>query len=298
MFPPNRLLFLTISLFIFQESFTQGDSYKDSVNNWYRQRIIDLKAPDGWVNLTGLFWLEKGSSTLGSGKENTILVQHRDMPRQAGKFYVTEREITWITQQGSRVYLNNMPVDSVLVFSYTQKNTPQLAIGSLRFNIIQRADKLGIRLRDLRSPALNTFKAPDRFPVNRNWKIKASFVASPSASIAIENVLGQVNRESSPGQLVFTYGSKIYRLDVLTEGNQWFVLFADATSGKNTYPTGRFLYVPISTGNDPVYIDFNLAFNPPCAFTTFATCPIPPPQNRLPFAVTAGEKYRAHVAPR
>ena len=294
MFQPQRLLFLFIYLLLVQVTWSQKMSYKDSVNNWYRQRITDLKAPDGWVNLSGLYWLEKGSQSMGSAKDNTIIVNHLDMPQLAGNFYVTDQEVKWITHPASRVYLNNQRIDSLIVYSVITHQAPQLAIGSLRFNIIQRGDKIGIRLRDLNAPTLQSFKAPERFPVNPNWKIKASFVANQSGTIAIQNVLGQVNREASPGQLVFNYGTATYRLDVLREGNQWFVLFADATSGKTTYPTGRFLYVPMSVGNDPIYIDFNLAFNPPCAFTDYATCPIPPPQNRLPFAVTAGEKYQSH----
>lgn len=293
MFQPQRLLFIFINLLLVQVTWSQKLSYKDSVNNWYQQRITDLKASDGWVNLSGLFWLEKGIQTMGSAKDNTIIVNHPDMPQRAGRFSVSEGEVKWSSHPESRVYLNNQLVDTLLVYSGTH-NAPLLSIGSLRFNIIQRGDKIGIRLRDLNAPALQSFKAPERFPVNPNWKIKAGFVANQSGTIAIQNVLGQVNREASPGQLVFNYGSSTYRLDVLREGNQWFVLFADATSGKTTYPTGRFLYVPITTGNEPIHLDFNLAFNPPCAFTTYATCPIPPPQNRLPFAVTAGEKYRPH----
>ncbi len=216
------------------------------------------------------------------------------MPEHAGFFEVTSGEVQWTTQTGGHVLHNNRAIASMLVYSSSQSSQPQLAIGSLRFNIIIRGDKIGIRMRDLQSASINQFKAPPRFPINKQWKIKAKFEPNSTGTIAIQNVLGQVNREVSPGQLVFTYQKKNYQLDVLNEGDQWFVLFADATSGKTTYPTGRFLYVPKNKEGEEVYLDFNLAFNPPCAFTNFATCPIPPSQNRLTFAVTAGEKYRAH----
>lgn len=290
----HRLHLILACLFIYQICCAQKLTYEDSVNNWYRQRIIDLKAPDGWVNLAGLFWLEKGKNTIGSGKDNFIKVNHPDMPAHAGTFEVAGEEVRWTTHPGSQVLYNNAAITSLLVYSSSQSSQPQLAIGSLRMNIIIRGDKIGIRMRDLQSPAISQFKAPSRFPTHQQWKIKARFVPSSSATIAIQNVLGQVNRETSPGQLVFTYQKKTYQLDVLNEGDQWFVLFADATSGKTTYPTGRFLYVPKNKEGEEVYLDFNLAFNPPCAFTNFATCPIPPPQNRLPFAVIAGEKYKAH----
>ena len=147
-------------------------------------------------------------------------------------------------------------------------------------------------MRDLHSPAIDSFHTIPRFPVNRSWKLKAYFEPRESGIIEILNVLGQVNRENSPGKLAFTYQQKTYRLDVLEEGDQWFILFTDATSGKTTYPTGRFLYVPKKTPEEEIYIDFNKAFNPPCAFTPDATCPLPPPQNRLSFAVNAGEQYQ------
>lgn len=290
-----RTPLLIACLFFAQASFAQKSSYEDSVNRWYAKRIHDLKAPDGWINLTGLFWLEKGKNTIGSGNDNSIKVNHPDMPSHAGSYEVIGDEVRWTTHPGSRVLHNNMAITSLLAYSSLQNIQPQLAIGSLRLNIIIRGEKMGIRLRDLQAPALNQFKAPARFPVNKDWKIKARFEPSPSGTIAIQNVLGQVNREVSPGKLVFTYQQKTYQLDVLNEGDQWFVLFGDATSGKTTYPTGRFLYVPKNNAGEQIYLDFNLAFNPPCAFTNFATCPLPPPQNRLPFAITAGEKYRAHT---
>lgn len=286
-----RLQLIIACLCIFQVSFGQKLSYEDSVNRWYQQRIIDLKAPDGWVNLAGLFWLEKGKNTIGSGNDNSIKVNHPDMSAHAGTFEVVGDEVHWTTHPGSRVLHNDREIASLLVYSSTQSSQPQIAIGSLRLNIIIRGDRIGIRMRDLQSPAISQFKAPPRFPVNQQWKIPARFEPSPSGIIAIQNVLGQVNKEVSPGQLVFTYQKKTYQLGVLNEGNQWFVLFADATSGKTTYPTGRFLYVPKNKEGEPIYLDFNLAFNPPCAFTNFATCPIPPPQNRLPLTISAGEKY-------
>jgi uncharacterized protein (DUF1684 family) len=294
MYSTFRIHLIFFALLFSLSSIAQQRSYEDSVKNWYHQRRKDLKAPDGWINLTGLFWLEKGKISMGRVSKNGIAIDHPDMPELAGDLTVTENEIIWTTHPGSRVLLNNEAVNSLVIYNTTQTHQPQLAIGSLRFNVIVRGDKKGIRLRDLNAPALKQFKAPPRFPVNQKWKIPAAFEPIPSGTIAIQNVLGQVNREASPGQLVFTYQQKTYRLDVLNEGNYWFVLFADATSGKSTYPTGRFLYVAKNKETDQVYLDFNLAFNPPCAFTNFATCPIPPAQNRLPFAVSAGEKYQKH----
>ena len=214
------------------------------------------------------------------------------MPVLAGYFEWVNQEVNWVTEPGIAVTENNVPVNKQMVYSQDMKNIPQLALQDLRFTVIARGDKIGIRMRDLHSPALDSFHTIPRFPVNRSWKLKAYFEPKESGKIEILNVLGQVNRENSPGKLAFTYQQKTYWLDVLEEGDQWFILFADATSGKTTYPTGRFLYVTQKKPGEEIYIDFNQAFNPPCAFTPYATCPLPPPQNRLPFAVIAGEQYQ------
>jgi len=286
---------LFISLFIYTNTIAQKSSYKDSVNLWHQQRMQDLRAPDGWINLAGLFWLQPGVNRMGSGTENELIFQHPDMPVKAGYFEWINNQVFWVTEPGIPVFLQNQPIDKILMKGSDAGSFPQLTLKNFRWNIIVRGDKIGVRFRDLASPALQSFKDIPRFPVLAQWKISAYFEPRIAEKIEILNVLGQKNLEASPGKLVFNYQQKTYRLDVLEEGDQWFILFADSTSGKTTYPTGRFLYVPKKNPGELVFIDFNKAFNPPCAFTTFATCPIPPPQNRLPFAITSGEKYKAHA---
>ena len=285
------LLFVSL-LIVNLNSNAQSGNYSDSINRWHQQRIQDLKAPDGWINLVGLFWLQPGTNRLGSSTSNELMLTHPKMPALAGFFEWVNQEVHWVTEPGIAITENSVPINKQLVYSRELINIPQLALEDLRFTVIARGDKIGIRMRDLHSPALDSFQTIPRFPVNRSWKLKAYFEPKESAKIEIQNVLGQVNRENSPGKLSFTYQQKTYRLDALEEGDQWFILFADATSGKTTYPTGRFLYVPKKKPGEEIYIDFNQAFNPPCAFTPYATCPLPPPQNRLPFSVDAGEQYQ------
>lgn len=282
-------------LLIYSSAVAQKNSYVDSINHWHQQRIQDLRAPDGWINLAGLFWLQPGINRLGSGLSNELIFQHPNMPEKAGYFEWKNDRVFWVTAPGVPITFQNQPIDKLLMMGSDNRTFPQLSLNHFRWNIIVRGDKIGVRFRDLASPALQSFKAIPRFPVLAQWKIAARFEPRSSEKIEIFNVLGQKNQEASPGQLVFEYQHKTYRLDVLEEGDQWFILFADATSGKTTYPTGRFLYVPKKNPTELVFIDFNQAFNPPCAFTSFATCPIPPPQNRLPFAITAGEKYEPHA---
>ena len=285
------LLFVLL-LFFYSNATAQSGNYSDSINRWHQQRIQDLKAPDGWVNLVGLFWLQPGTNRLGSSTSNELMLTHPNMPALAGYFEWVNQEVYWVTEPSVAVTENNIPVSKLLVYSQELKSIPLLELKDLRFTVIVRGDKIGIRMRDLHSPALDSFHTIPRFPVNRSWKLKAYFEPRESGKIEILNVLGQVNRENSPGKLAFTYQQKTYWLDVLEEGDQWFILFADATSGKTTYPTGRFLYVTQKKPGEEIYIDFNQAFNPPCAFTPYATCPLPPPQNRLPIAVDAGEQYQ------
>jgi uncharacterized protein (DUF1684 family) len=166
---------------------------------------------------------------------------------------------------------------------------------SFVWNIIQREDKVGIRFRNLKSATLLHFKDIDRFAVNEKWKIKAILNPPVQSQLMIMNVLGQNTATKNAGKLFFQIEGKEYSLDVIDEGGpQYFITFADATSGKTTYGAGRFIELPKPDTNGNTEIDFNKAYNPPCAFTAFATCPLPPPQNRLPIAITAGEKNYGH----
>ena len=166
-----------------------------------------------------------------------------------------------------------------------------MSIGSLRWYIIKRDDKYGVRLRDIDANLRKEFKGIDTYPVNEDWKITAKFEAyNPPKTISIPSIIGTVEEDMAPGALVFEKDGKEYRLDPVVEGDEFFIIFADETSGEETYGAGRFLYtaMPDSTGN--VILDFNKAYNPPCAFTPYATCPLPPKQNYLKLRITAGEK--------
>ena len=170
-----------------------------------------------------------------------------------------------------------------------------LTYGSFTFQIIKRGDKLGLRVKDSQNPDRLNFKGTEFYPTDLKWLISAKFEPyNPPKPMPITNVLGMESSETSPGAVKFEVDGKEYRLDAITEKNEprLFMIIADKTSGKETYPAGRYLYLnpPDATGH--VVIDFNKAFSPPCAFTKFATCPLPPRQNRLPIAIEAGERYK------
>ena len=161
--------------------------------------------------------------------------------------------------------------------------------------VIQREDKVGVRFRNLKAKTLLQFKGIERFPADAKWRIKAKVIPQNQNPLMIMNVLGQNTAQKHGGQLVFDIEGKTYQLDAIDEGGiRLFVTFADATSGKTTYGSGRFIELKKPDASGYTYIDFNKAYNPPCAFTEFATCPLPPPQNRLSIAIPAGEKKYGH----
>jgi uncharacterized protein (DUF1684 family) len=186
------------------------------------------------------------------------------------------------------------PVTSLELKSDADEKPTELVAGSLHFMLIERAGHLGIRVRDSVSPNRSQFKGLQYFPVRADWRVQARFEPyNPEHRIPIVNILGMEQEMLSPGALVFERDGRSWRLDAIREAgdDDLFVMFSDATSGKQTYGAGRFLYVATPHG-DRVDVDFNEAFNPPCAFTDFATCPLPPQQNRLALAIDAGElKY-------
>ena len=211
-----------------------------------------------------------------------------------------------LTLQNGEVFLNvnpkaqifskNLPVKQIKVFPYEKPNEPTvLAHQSLRWFIIKRGDKFAIRLRDLENTNVKEFKGVDTFPIDENWRIEAKLEPATNKKIPVTDVLGVTNLQPSPGTLVFKINGQEYRLDAVDGGKSLFIIFADKTNKHETYGAGRFLYTNMPDANGITFLDFNKATNPPCAFTPYATCPLPPKQNTLPIAITAGEKnYGQH----
>lgn len=269
-----------------------ADTYSAEINSWVEGRYRDLKAEDGWLNLAGLFWLQAGENSFGNNAMANIAFTHPNMPKNAGSFFLNGKEVIWKSakdvvvskKEGVRVYKE-------VIFHSDSLNNPTLRMGQFLFSIIKRDDKIGIRFRDTKSNIVVGFKNIDRYPTDSSWKIPATLETNIVKTIEITNVLGQTSSQPSPGKLVFKIKGKTYKLAAIDEGGEsLFILFGDETSGKETYPAGRFLYVNKPDATGKTMIDFNKAFNPPCAFTDFATCPLPPSQNRLAIQITAGEK--------
>ncbi len=254
-------------------------SYEAEIQQWRAERRARLTSDDGWLTLTGLFWLHDGAN-------DVTLPTH---PPTGAKF---------VLQNGKVTLLPNMPLRD----DTDPQGPTVIRRGTVSFQTIKRGDvsgdKFGIRVKDPESEARKDFQGIDYFPINPAFRVQAHFQPyNPRKKIAIANVLGMISDETSPGALVFTLGGKTFRIDpILEQGEKdLFIIFKDATSGKETYGAARYLYAHPADANGNTIVDFNKAYNPPCVFTHYATCPLPPPQNRLPIRVEAGEKkYAGH----
>ncbi len=272
-------------------------SYIKEIGKWRNERLEEINGESGWNTLVGLFWLNEGKNRFGSDPANDIVLPRNRAPKVAGSLWLDKGTVrlsakleAGITNEGNRVG------DLVLKTDADGWPTP-LKLGSLTMFVIRRGEKFGLRVKDKQSPARTHFAGLEYFPVDLKWRVEAKLEAYvPPKVISIANVLGMVDSMTSPGALVFEMNGKEYRLDpVLEKGSkQLFLIFADKTTGKQTYGAGRYLYVDPPGADGKVIVDFNKAHNPPCAFTKFATCPLPPRQNRVAMRVEAGEmKYAA-----
>jgi uncharacterized protein (DUF1684 family) len=235
---------------------------------WRASYEASLKAPDGWLSVAGLSWLHEGVNNVELPNQKPIVL-HLDN----GKVTFEKRQLK----------------------SDVTEHPDVLKFGDVSLTIIERGGKTGVRLRDPNAETRREFTGCKWFPADPAWRINAKWVAYPKPkTIAITNILGMTDQQPSPGYAEFTLQGKKMTLEPVLEGDELFFMFKDATSAKSTYGAGRFLYSALPKG-DQVELDFNKATNPPCAFTAFATCPLPPKQNILTAAIEAGEKnYGKH----
>jgi uncharacterized protein len=291
-------LLLTLSMAFIAARAHAADAAQEtqSVESWRTERIARLTSTTGWLSLVGLYWFNEGDNTFGRTDSNTLVLDHKAMPNTLGTFTLSNGKVRFVTAAGNVVTHAGKPIDSMAMTSDADSEPTVLKARSLEFFVIERAGKSGLRVRDTEHPARKNFRGIDYFPIATAWVLDAKFEPYiPVRHIEIINVLGMKEQMVSPGAIVFSKEGKAYRLDTILElpdDKELFVMFADATSARETYGAGRFLYIPMPA-NGRTTIDFNKAYNPPCAFSDFATCPLPPWQNRLTLRVTAGEKKYA-----
>ena len=288
------VLFLCIAT---MRGYGQKNEYVQSINDWHVKRAAYLKQPDGWLNLEGLFWFNKGVNSFGSDPASNAYYPNSTFPATLGSFIYEGDSVRWQNSPNKAITINGKRYSGqtpITVFN-AAGNAASMDWSHFNWVVIKREDKIGIRFRNYKAPLLKTFKGLDYYPVQSKWRIKAKLEKPAQDFILISNVLGQTTAQKTGGKLHFKMDGVEYTLDAIIEGgNTLFVAFADATSGKQTYVSGRFIDVEMPDAAGNTFIDFNKAYNPPCAFTDFATCPLHPAQNRLSIAIPAGEKKYGH----
>lgn len=268
------------------------------ITEWRAQRTANLQSDRGWLTLVGLYWLSEGDNTFGRSASNHLQLNRAGVPTTIGTFALRDKHLTFTAQPGVAVMEAEKLIKQTTMRSDAEENPTVLSVGTVQFFAIERGGRIGVRVRDTAHPARAAFQGLEYFPIDARWVIDARFEPyKPAKQIPITNILGMTEPMTSPGAVVFERNGKSYRLDTLLElpdDEELFIMFADATNARETYGAGRFLYIPMPK-NGRALIDFNRAYNPPCAFNDFATCPLPPAQNRLPLRIEAGEKkYAAH----
>ena len=264
-------------------------SYQQSFDKWKSELVEDLKQE--WLPLAGLFWLKPGENNFGSDQKNAIVFPKG--PAQAGSFTLRGKHVTVKFAPGTNATIADKPVTTAELQPDLSGNPTVVEMGNLRLHIIVRGERVGIRLKDLESDAVRQYQGPVFFPLDLSYRVTASWLASDGKQkVDVPNVLGDMTPTPVAGTAVFRINGQELRLTDLggDAASGLFFVFSDPTSKMETYPGGRFLKTdPVTNGK--VVLDFNRAYNPPCAVTPYATCPLAPKENRLSVAITAGEKY-------
>jgi len=268
-------------------------AYQQSFDKWKAELVDDLK--QNWLPLAGLFWLKPGENSFGSAAGNAVVFPKG--PAHAGVFTLQGSEVSVKFSADAHALIDGKPADSAKLQPDTSAHRTVVEMGSLRFHVIQRGQRLGIRLKDLESDAAKKYPGPVFFPLDLKYKVTATWVPSDGKkTVDVPNVLGDVTPTPVAGTAVFKIDGQELRLTDLggDPAKGLFFVFTDLTAKTDTYPGGRFLQTdPVTNGQ--VVLDFNEAYNPPCAVTPYATCPLAPKENRLTVAIPAGEKYdRSH----
>ena len=259
-----------------------------TVAEWKARRDASLRKPDGWLSLVGLEWLKPGRNLVGGAPEADVRLPQK-APATVGWIEWEGDDLRFVPAEAD-VTSGGEPVESPIPLVRDTEGEPtELVVGSLHFYVIDREGDLAVRVKDAESPLIKSFEGMEYFPLDPSWQLEARFVPEET-EIEVPDILGRVTLQTSPGVVVIERGGEEFRLLALEGGSDGslFLVFGDTTNGDETYGGGRFVYSEPPVG-DRVAVDFNKSYNPPCVFTPFATCPLPPASNRFPFPIRAGE---------
>ncbi|MEB1530619.1 DUF1684 domain-containing protein [Xanthomonas sp. WHRI 7945] len=263
---------------------------------WREQRRQELQAPDGWTSLVGLHWLELKEHYIGSGPGSGIRLAVG--PARMALVSRVDGQVFLTPEPGAALRMDGKPLQRRTRLYSDHDATPSVVEfddGKGKLSLIARGGRYALRVKHADAPTRLGFAGLSDWPPAESWRIRGRFVPNaPGKTLPIVDIIGVTTDSPNAGALEFERDGKRLRLEAIGEpGRPLFVVFADRTSGRGSYPAGRFLDVPAPDADGSVVLDFNRAYNPPCAFTPFATCPLPPPENRLDLAVEAGEKSYA-----
>jgi uncharacterized protein (DUF1684 family) len=249
------------------------------------------------LSVAGLFWLKNGENRVGTASFNEIDLPPQSAPARVGSFLFRSGKTVFTAENGVEVRAAGQPVRKLEMKPDVPGPADTITIGALSMFVIKRGDRFAIRLRDNNSSFRKEFSGLHWFDVDEAWRIRAKWVPyNPPKKIGVLNIIGITEPATCPGYASFRLAGKEYRLEPTAEADQLFFVFRDLTAGKETYPSGRFLYAA-APRDGYVLLDFNKAYNPPCAFTPYATCPLPSRQNRLQVRIPAGELVYHPPAP-
>ena len=293
-----RAALLVLALMVFNEAAHASDAnaaadHQAEVEAWREGRMQRLKAPEGYLNLVGLFWLKEGTSTFGSGEDNTLVFPD-SAPEVLGRFELEDGVVTMHVDHPG-VTDGVKGISTIVMTDDTDDNPVIVGYKSMAWSVINREGKLGVRLRDFEHPALEELEGFEFFPVASKYRLEARLIPFDEPRVMdVDTVIeGLGYNPTSPGQLEFTIDGETHRLDAYasTSGDRLFFVFGDKTNGYETYPAGRFVYTESPGEDGTTIIDFNQSYSPPCAFNDFSTCPVASPANRLKVRIESGEKY-------
>ena len=273
---------------------TDPEAHRSAVEAWREQRYAALRREIGWLTLAGLDWLRPGVNRIGTARDAEIVLPSG--PAEAGNLTLSENGIR-VDGAPNGLAIDGGTVTDLWMVSDREGEPTMLELGPLRLCIIERGGRFAVRTWDTESPARRDFAGIDHWPVDPGWRLDARFEATPDRTLRVPDVLGIDKEDASPGDVLFAIGGVSHRLQALSggDGGELWLVFGDATNGHETYRGGRFLYAGPPDADGRVIVDFNRAYNPPCVFSAYATCPLPWPANRLPIPIEAGERsWAAH----
>ncbi|MGH2445124.1 MAG: DUF1684 domain-containing protein [Candidatus Limnocylindria bacterium] len=261
-------------------------THEAEVEAWRRERYAALRRDIGWLTLAGLGWLKPGVNRVGADARNDVILPSG--PALAGVVTISDGVAT---VDGQFVHRDG-PVDGLRLVTDHDGEPTMLELGSLRMCVIERGGRLALRTWDLESSARAQFDGIEHWPVDPAWRLAGRFEPVADRILPVPDVLGMVEDEPSPGDVVFEADGVTHRLQALIggDGGELWLVFGDLTNGDASYGGGRFLYTGAPDADGGVVVDFNRAYNPPCVFSPYATCPLPWPANRLPLHIPAGER--------